>query len=159
MGAVGDCMKGLKNSGMDDLVRCWIRDDRPFLGVCLGLQVLFDRSDEGGVDCLGVFPGEVKAFDLPTTYKVPHMGWNEVSFLEETPLNKEIPLAGEQFYFVHSYYVKPDDDSIVWCKSDYGGRFVSGIRKGNCFATQFHPEKSQARGLQIYANFIQWARD
>ena len=156
VGAVGDCMAGLRAGKTDDLVVNWIRDDRPFLGVCLGLQALFEHSAEGDVDCLGVFPGTVEAFDLAPEFKVPHMGWNEVRFLRESKLSEGIAETGEQFYFVHGYFVKPDNPDIVWCETDYGGPFVSGIQSGNCFAAQFHPEKSQARGLQMYANFVQW---
>ena len=156
VGAVGDCMAGLRAGKMDDLVKGWIQDDRPFLGVCLGLQALFEHSTEGDVDCLGIFPGKVEAFDLSREFKVPHMGWNEVRFLRESKLSEGIAEAGEQFYFVHSYYVKPENTDIIWCETDYGGAFTSGIQSGNCFAAQFHPEKSQARGLQMYSNFVQW---
>lgn len=154
-GAIVDCMKALHQRGWDQAIRSWIAADRPFFGICLGLQALFERSEEGATVGLGVFPGRVRRFNIAAHLKVPHMGWNQVRFVEGAPLTKG--LGGEDyFYFVHSYYVESDTPSLIWCETDYGCRFVSGIHRGNCFATQFHPEKSQAKGLQIYKNFLQW---
>lgn len=159
-GAVMDTMGFLKKSGFNTALRDWIAADRPYLGICLGLQALFEYSEEGGgTQCLGLYPGKVVRFRLPPDeLKVPHMGWNTVKFLEPgNPLCAGLRADGEAFYFVHSYYVEPADRTLVLGESDYGGPFVCAIARGNCFATQFHPEKSQARGLQIYRNFIELA--
>ena len=155
VGAFGDCMAALNQRGWADFIRGWIRDDRPFFGICLGFQALFERSEEGAVAGLGIFPGEVLRFDLAVPLKVPHMGWNTVRFCQDTPLNEGLADTGESFYFVHSYYVRPEAEALVWCESEYGIRFASGIASGSCFATQFHPEKSQAKGLALYRNFIE----
>jgi glutamine amidotransferase len=156
VGALRDCVAALQATGLDATVRDWIAADRPFLGVCLGLQVLFEHSEEGGgVTGLGIFPGRVVRFQRPPEFKVPHMGWNTVRFVRRgTPLQAGLRDEGEAFYFVHSYYVVPADRSLVLAECDYGGPFVSAITRGSCFATQFHPEKSQARGLQVYRNFV-----
>ncbi len=159
VGAIRDCVAALEGSGLADSVRGWISENRPFLGVCLGLQALFDHSEEAGVRGLGVFPGKVVKFRLRPDFKIPHIGWNSVSFVKEEILNRELHPASDQFYFVHSYHVVPENSDLVWCQTDYDGPFVSGISRGNCFATQFHPEKSQAKGLQIYRNFLQLALD
>jgi glutamine amidotransferase len=154
-GALGDCMRALRKTELDRAIRDWIAADKPYLGICLGLQALFEYSEEADVPALGVFPGRVVRFDLPAEYKIPHVGWNQVRFLQEdSPLRKGLG-AEEQFYFVHSYYVVPENPSIALCTTDYGIEFVSGVQKGNCFATQFHPEKSQATGLTLYRNFVE----
>lgn len=155
-GALGGCVKALRKVGLEVALKDWIAADRPYLGVCLGLQALFEYSEEAEDPGLGIFAGRVARFRLPPEYKIPHMGWNEARFVQEdSPLRKGLRTSGEQFYFVHSYYVVPEDMSLALCMTDYGGEFVSGIQKGNCFATQFHPEKSQANGLTIYRNFIE----
>jgi glutamine amidotransferase len=139
---------------MDATVRRWIALDRPFLGVCLGMQALFDESEEGGVRGLGIFPGRVVRFRLAPPLKVPHMGWNTVRFTQRgTALQEGLAPEGESFYFVHSYHCVPEDRSLVLAECDYGPPFVAAIARGRAFATQFHPEKSQARGLQVYRNF------
>lgn len=154
VGALRDCVASLRATGLDRTVREWIEADRPFLGVCLGMQALFEKSEEGGVIGLGVFPGEVVRFRLPNTYKVPHMGWNTVRFVQpDSPLANSLKREGEAFYFVHSFHCVPADSSLVLAECDYGGAFTAAIGRGRCFATQFHPEKSQAKGLQIYRNF------
>lgn len=158
VGAIADCVEALRSSGLAETVRDWIGDDRPFLGVCLGLQALFEDNEEADVPGLGIFPGRVKRFRLDSEYKIPHMGWNSVTFKKDCLLNAGLQPAGDQFYFVHSYYVVPDDPELIWCETDYGTPFVSGIARGNCFATQFHPEKSQAKGLQIYRNYLDFVR-
>ncbi|MFM2131645.1 MAG: imidazole glycerol phosphate synthase subunit HisH [Opitutales bacterium] len=153
-GAIADCMDCLGRTGFDAFLRAWIREDRPFLGVCLGLQALFERSEEGDRRGLGVFPGQVVRFTSRPGLRIPHMGWNEAVFRPGAPLTEGLRVAGEPFYFVHSYRVPDTDPSLIWCETDYDGRFVSGVRKGRVFAVQFHPEKSQAKGLQLYRNFV-----
>jgi len=155
-GAIVDAMRLLNSNGFADVIRGWIAEDRPFFGICLGLQALFEHSEEGDTQCLGVFPGKVKRFRLPKEYKVPHMGWNAVRFRPLEPkMTQALAGEGEQFYFVHSYFTEPEDPAIIWGETDYGGIFTSAVARGNCFATQFHPEKSQSKGLQIYRNFLQ----
>ncbi|WP_221029674.1 imidazole glycerol phosphate synthase subunit HisH [Actomonas aquatica] len=158
VGALRDCVASLRATGLADSVREWIAADRPFLGVCLGMQALFERSEEGGVEGLGIFPGEVKRFRLPPEFKVPHMGWNTVRFTQaDSPLAADLATEGESFYFVHSYHCVPADSQLVLAQADYAGPFTAAIARGRCFATQFHPEKSQAKGLQIYRNFARVA--
>ncbi|HTQ32440.1 MAG TPA: imidazole glycerol phosphate synthase subunit HisH [Opitutaceae bacterium] len=155
VGALADCVEALRRSGLDETVREWIGEDRPFLGVCLGLQALFEFSEEADTPGLGIFPGRVVRFRLPRELKVPHMGWNTVRFVQPgSPLATSLKPEGEAFYFVHSYYAAPRDPALVLAESDYGGPFTAAIARGRCFATQFHPEKSQAKGLQIYRNFV-----
>ncbi len=155
VGALGDCIEGLKASGLDDTVRTWIGEDRPFFGVCLGYQALFDYSEEGNVKGLGVFPGEVKRFQLSPGMKVPHMGWNSATYADQkSPMVEGLISGVDQFYFVHSYFVEPEDASLAFFETEYEKSFASGILRGNCVATQFHPEKSQKKGLQLYRNFL-----
>lgn len=158
VGALRDCVASLRQTGLAESVREWIAADRPFLGVCLGMQALFERSDEGDVAGLGIFPGEVRRFQLPVEYKIPHMGWNTVRFVQEnTALQGGLATAGESFYFVHGYHCVPRDPGLVFAECDYGGPFTAAIAQGRCFATQFHPEKSQAKGLSLYRNFAELA--
>jgi len=119
------------------------------------MQALFEHSEEGGgVTGLGIFEGEVIRFGRPREYKIPHMGWNTVRFVQpDSPLSTELSTADEAFYFVHSFHCVPADSKLVLGVCDYGGEFCAAIARGRCFATQFHPEKSQAKGLQIYRNF------
>ncbi len=152
VGAAGDTVRALRARGLDDLVRETIEYDRPFLGVCIGLQVLFDSTAEGGRQaCLGIIPGTVEK--LPAGLKVPHMGWNQVQQRLASPVLADVP-DGANFYFVHSYYVVPEDEGIVAAQTNYGIEFCSAIARGNLFATQFHPEKSGDLGLRIYGNFL-----
>ena len=153
-GAIVDAMRLLKETGFDDAIREWIATDKPFFGICLGLQALFEHSEEGDTEALGVFKGKVKRFKVDPSLKIPHMGWNAVSFDAEDPIVEGLVSGVDQFYFVHSYYIAPEDSSLTLFETDYGGRFVSGIRCGNCYATQFHPEKSQSKGLHLYRNFL-----
>jgi glutamine amidotransferase len=155
VGALGDCIDGLRACNLIDLVKGWISEDRPFFGVCLGFQALYDYSEEGSVDGLGIFPGQVKRFQLPPEYKVPHMGCNAATFLDPSDsIVDGLVSELDQFYFVHSYFVAPENEDSSFFRSDYGGPFTSGIKRGNCVATQFHPEKSQKKGLQLYQNFL-----
>jgi imidazole glycerol-phosphate synthase subunit HisH len=154
VGALRDCVGALRYSGLDATVREWIAANRPFLGVCLGMQALFEGSEEGGVRGLGIFAGRVLRFRLAPPLKVPHMGWNTVRFVQRgTALQAGLADEGESFYFVHSYHCVPDDRKLVLAECDYGAPFVAAIARGRLFATQFHPEKSQAKGLRIYRNF------
>lgn len=159
VGALGDCIRGLQAAGLDSAVKDWIAAGKPFFGICLGFQALFQYSEEGGVAGLGIFPGEVKRFQVDAALKVPHMGWNAVSFRGRDGAVLQSGLqSGDQFYYVHSYHVVPADADLVWCVSDYGGEFVGGIARDRTFATQFHPEKSQSKGLLLYQNFVNLLR-
>lgn len=156
-GAIVDAMKQLKKTEFDVFIKNWIAEDKPFMGICLGLQLLFEHSEEGNSDALGIFRGKVKRFPDSDNLKVPHMGWNAISINGNNSgeLAKGLKSEGEFFYFVHSYYVETPETSIVWSTSDYGLKFVSGIRRGNVFAVQFHPEKSQSKGITLYRNFLE----
>ncbi|MEM9227690.1 MAG: imidazole glycerol phosphate synthase subunit HisH [Verrucomicrobiota bacterium] len=154
-GGMPHCMRFLNDSGWGQTMKDWIAADRPFFGICLGLQTLFEYSEEGDTPCLGIFPGRVERFRLGSEYKIPHMGWNAVKFLgQREHLTSGLDLERDQFYFVHSYHVMSDEPGLIWGQTAYGYPFVSAIARGNCVATQFHPEKSQAKGLQMYANFV-----
>jgi glutamine amidotransferase len=158
VGALRECVSSLRISGLDATVTQWIAEDRPFLGVCLGMQALFDSSEEGEVAGLGVFPGRVVRFRLAPPLKVPHMGWNTIRFVRPgSALQEGLADDGESFYFVHSFHCVPKDRSLVLAECDYGGPFVAAIGRGRLFATQFHPEKSQVKGLQVYCNFARSA--
>jgi len=159
VGALRDCVAALRETGLAESVKDWIAVDRPFLGICLGMQALFERSEEGDIEGLGIFPGVVKRFELPLEFKIPHMGWNTVTFKQtDSPLRWELETAGESFYFVHSFHCVPTERDLVLAESAYGGNFTAAIGRGRCFATQFHPEKSQAKGLQLYRNFVDLAQ-
>lgn len=152
VGAFGKCIENLKAFGLFEFVREWILADRVYLGICLGMQILFESSEEApGVAGLGVIRGTVSRF--PGTLKVPHMGWNSIHFKEKPQIFKDIQ-NGEHFYFVHSYYCVPHEP-VVAATTPYGIDFVSSIKKGNLYACQFHPEKSQKAGLRILQNFIE----
>jgi glutamine amidotransferase len=154
VGALRDCVASLRASGMADAARAWIAADRPFLGVCLGMQALFEHSEEGNVTGLGIFPGSVVRFRRPPEFKIPHMGWNTVRFVQKSsPLAAGLSPDADAFYFVHSFHCVPADAALTLAECDYGGAFCAAIARGRVFATQFHPEKSQAKGLQIYRNF------
>ena len=152
VGAFKDCMQELTNLGMTDVLVEAINKGTPYLGICLGLQVLFSESVEfGSCKGLGIFKGKVVRFESKEL-KIPQMGWNQLNIKNNTPLFNEIP-DKSYFYFVHSYYVVPDDEGIISTTTDYGVEFTSSVCKDNVYAVQFHPEKSQALGLQMLKNF------
>jgi glutamine amidotransferase len=152
-GAFADCMRNLAARGLDAAIRESIRAGRPYLGICLGLQVLFEDSEEHGpVAGLGILPGHVVRL-RPQALKVPHIGWNQVAARRPEPLMAGIPEQGS-FYFVHSYVAVPADPSLIALACDYGGPFAAAVRRDNLFACQFHPEKSQRHGLRLLANFV-----
>lgn len=158
VGAFGDCIENLKQGGFVEAIQTHIQSARPFLGICLGLQVLFERSEEFGTHAgLGVIPGTVEHFPIDMqvageALKIPHMGWNQIQIERECPLLRGVE-DGSYVYFVHSYRVIPTRTEDVLTTTDYGMRFCSAIWRDNVMATQFHPEKSQAVGLKILKNF------
>lgn len=158
VGAFKDCMKNLEEYGLIDAILKSIRSGKPFLGICLGLQLLFDESTEFGLHKgLGVIKGKVVRFPAGMSedgseLKVPHMGWNEVKKEKESPLLHGVE-DDEYFYFVHSYYAVPDDPSVVLTTTEYGVEFTSSVAVDNVLACQFHPEKSQRAGLRLLKNF------
>ena len=155
VGAFGDCMRKLRERGMDEACGEAFRSGKPFLGVCVALQVIFEGSEESpGVEGLGLLPGEVVRF-WGNGLKVPHIGWNELSVARAHPVLDG--LDGEAFYFVHSYYPVPEDKRDLIGETDYGTRFCSVAGRENLVAVQFHPEKSSRAGLTLYENFLAWA--
>ena len=154
VGNFGDGIKHLRNLGLDEAVIDAVSEGKPFFGICLGMQLLFESSEEAeGISGLGILKGRVVRFSNKMNLKVPHIGWNCVNLEKEHPYCSDIK-SGEFFYFVHSYYVIPKDDNVILGRTDYGIDFCSCIAKDNIFATQFHPEKSQDAGLGILGNFI-----
>jgi glutamine amidotransferase len=150
VGSSGSAMSTLHSLGLVEPLRQVADQGTPFFGVCLGLQLLLETSEEDPRPCLGIVPGTVKR--LPVGLKVPHMGWNQVSAAREHPLFQGVP-ADSNFYFVHSYYVAPSDSDMVLGTTEYGVSFCSALARGNLVATQFHPEKSGPIGLRLYENF------
>ena len=155
VGAGDAAMRSLRQRGLVEPVREFVASGKPFLGICLGLQLLMDSTEEGESQCLGIIHGRTKR--LPEGLKVPHMGWNAVSFKKTHPIFEGIPDT-PQLYFVHSYYAQPDDDTLVAGVTEYGIPFCSVLVKDNLVATQFHPEKSSTLGLKIYENFVRYAQ-
>ncbi|HLP98555.1 MAG TPA: imidazole glycerol phosphate synthase subunit HisH [Sideroxyarcus sp.] len=159
-GAAPDCMREIRSRHLDRVIAGVIGEGKPFLGICMGLQVLFEHSEEGDTPCLGLLAGPVKRFAQGlkdaqgSKLKVPHMGWNQVHHGEHAMWNGIAQNA--RFYFVHSYHVQPRDAAIAQATSDYPQPFVCAVARDNLFAVQFHPEKSAAAGLQLLQNFINW---
>ncbi|MBQ0813409.1 MAG: imidazole glycerol phosphate synthase subunit HisH [Marinobacter sp.] len=160
VGAIRDCMAEIRRLGVDTLVR-EVSRDRPFLGICVGMQALMSRSEEnGGVDCINLFPSKVRFFgeslvENGERLKVPHMGWNEVYQAMGHPLWQGIP-DGDRFYFVHSYYAEAEGNADIAGRSHYGVDLAAAVARDNIFAVQFHPEKSARAGLQLLKNFTDW---
>lgn len=153
VGAFRDAIAELRRRDLVAPIVDHLARGKPFLGICLGLQLLFDVSFEDGEwPGLGILPGQVVRFRDQPDLKIPHMGWNRIEKQGEPPLFRDIP-PDAHFYFVHSYHVVPHDRRVVIAESDHGGRFVAAIGRDNLWATQFHPEKSQKHGLQLLANF------
>lgn len=153
-GAFADCMTQMRRRGLDQVLAEVVRAGRPYFGICLGLQVLFEESDEHGpVAGLGLLPGRVVRFRGEAGLKVPHIGWNQIQVRRAEPLLAGVP-EGAHFYFIHSYCAAPADPGLVALTCDYGGEFCAAVRQGNLFACQFHPEKSQAMGLRLLTNFV-----
>ncbi len=160
-GAMPDCMRELRESGLQESV-LEAAAGKPLFGVCVGMQMLLDRSSEGPTNGLGLIPGEVIRFDLAgrlqpdgSRFKVPQMGWNQVVQSQPHALWAGVP-DSSYFYFVHSFYARPSDARHSTGEADYGGRFTAAVARDNIFATQFHPEKSAEHGLTLYRNFLHW---
>ena len=153
VGAFGDAMAEIRRRDLAAPIRDFIDSGRPFLGICLGLQLLFERGFEHGEhEGLGVLEGDVVRFDLPESFKVPHMGWNTVTKRSQAPILADMA-DGTYFYFVHSYHVRPTDPAVIALACDYGGEFCAMVWHNNVYATQFHPEKSQSDGLNLLRSF------
>jgi glutamine amidotransferase len=152
VGAAGDAMRRLQSLGLVEAIR---KLEQPVLGICLGMQLLFDSSDEGGTACLGLIPARVRRFPDRDGLPVPHMGWNQLEFAGNHPLLRGIA-PSEHVYFVHSY--RADAGPWTVATSDYGGHFAAIVQQGNFYGAQFHPERSGPVGARLLANFLEWAR-
>lgn len=162
VGAIRDCMAEIRRLGLDRVVHSVVGSGKPLLAICVGMQALMDRSEEnGGVDCIGVLPGQVKFFGNPLRdakgerLKVPHMGWSQVQQTLDHPLWAGID-QDSRFYFVHSYYVACESQALVAATTEYGVTLHAALARDNVFAAQFHPEKSSTAGIALYRNFLQW---
>jgi glutamine amidotransferase len=156
VGAAPSAMAYLKDMGLDGAIKNAVRSGVPVLGICLGAQIVLDRSEEGNTPCLGLIPGTTVRFRPPDAgYKIPHIGWNDVKVTQPHPLLDGLQ-PGDEFYFVHSYYPRPARDEDVYAVSDHGEEFCAAIGRDNLFATQFHPEKSGRLGLELLARFQTW---
>ena len=161
VGAAGKAIADLRRLGVDRTLREVLESGTPLLGICLGAQIVLDRSDEGATRCLGLLPGEVKGFPVPLfseqeeRLKIPHIGWNRVRLVRAHPVLEGIR-AEDEFYFVHSYFPVPASEKVIIGRTKYGREFASIIGRGNFIATQFHPEKSGPPGLRILDNFCAW---
>jgi imidazole glycerol-phosphate synthase subunit HisH len=161
VGAFDDCLQAMERQGLLEAAREFIRSGRPFLGICVGYQALFERSEEFNSRSagLGIFQGTVVRFRSQDDIKIPQIGWNQFEILQpECPLFRGIA-SGSYVYFVHSYFPRPAAESIIATHTTYGEKFASSVWKGNVFATQFHPEKSQKIGLQMLRNFVRFTRN
>lgn len=160
VGAFDDCINAMQRQGLLQAAKDFIGTGKPFLGICVGYQALFESSEEFN-SCaagMGLFQGKVVRFSEAPGLKIPQIGWNQVEVLQpDCPLYRDIP-SGSYFYFVHSFHPRPADDAIVATRTDYGGTFASSVWRDNVFATQFHPEKSQVVGLKLLDNFVQLNR-
>lgn len=154
-GAAAQSMRALREIRLDGAIRDYVDSGRPMLGICIGAQIILDFSEEGDVECMGLVPGRVERLKVPSSAKVPHMGWNAVSFARSHPIWHDIP-DGSQFYFVHSYAPAPHDEQAPIGLTDYHGTFVSALAWQNIAACQFHPERSGRIGLQLLENFLAW---
>lgn len=155
VGAFGDAMHELRKRDLITPILDVVESGKPFLGICLGMQLLFEVGYEGGTHAgLGIIAGECRRFDLPPEFKVPHMGWNRLQKRSPSPMLAGIE-EGTHVYFVHSYYVAPTDHAVIATETDYGGAFCSMLWRDNVYATQFHPEKSQSDGLRLLKNFAE----
>ena len=160
VGAAGDAMANLQQKKLDYCLKEWFKSGKPLMGICLGTQIILDYSEENNTDCVGLVPGSTKRFpdklaSAGEALKIPHMGWNSVVFMRSHPVFNDIAKDAE-FYFVHSYYPAPSDESAVLAVTDYGIQFCSVVAVKNLVAMQFHPEKSGRPGLQILQNFCAW---
>ena len=162
VGEAAYAMEQLRRTGFDGFLRDWAKAGKPLLGICLGSQIIFDHSEEGGVDCLGLLPGTIRHFrrvwddaGIAPDLKVPHMGWNDVTYMNGgSPLFEGVP-AHSDYYFVHSYLIQPADATIVKATADYGVPVPACVSRGSVTAFQFHPEKSGAAGLRILRNYLE----
>ncbi len=154
VGAAGKAMQIIKEKGLDNILLEVVKRGTPFLGICLGTQIILDESEEGNTECLGLIKGKARRFPN-LGLKIPHMGWNNIELLRMHPVFKGID-GRAQFYFVHSFYPETQDNKSVVARTDYGITFASVIANGNIVATQFHPEKSGKEGLKILYNFSKW---
>jgi glutamine amidotransferase len=155
VGAAGKAMATLRELGLDQALRQSFHRGIPILGICLGAQIILERSEENQATCLGLLPGQTRALPRVADLKIPHMGWNQVRFLKAHQVFRELP-EGAEYYFVHSYYPAPAQTAMVLGVTDHGMEFPSAIGWRNLVATQFHPEKSGRFGLQILENFLAW---
>jgi glutamine amidotransferase len=152
VGAFGDAMRELRGRGLVEPIQTHLAVDKPFLGICMGLQLLFETGLEGGQhEGLAALPGDVVRFEIDPKLKVPHMGWNRVAWRTGGPVPEE---TGSYYYFVHAYHARPADEGSICGTADYGGEFCAAVSRGRLLATQFHPEKSQAAGLRLIEAFL-----
>jgi glutamine amidotransferase len=156
VGAAPSAMAYLSKMGLDVALKNAFKEGTPILGICLGAQIVLDSSEEGNQECLGLVPGKTVRFRLKDKlFKIPHMGWNEVKVVQQHPLLEGIR-AGDEFYFVHSFYPQPAAKKNIYAVADYGGDFCTALGYKNLFAVQFHPEKSGRLGLELLARFTKW---